>query len=143
MNAVVSILSRSKSSDQLDLSAAASRWLELKAIEANAIAERRALEDAMAPLVDNGKEAGTSNAEAGDYKVKVERKLDYKVDMAGLSRVIDKLPEAVRDRLIRTKVEVDVKELKFLRNNEPEIYQIASNAVTVKPARPSFSVSAE
>jgi hypothetical protein len=116
------------------------RFLNLKAIEDAAKKERADIATQIAALVDNGQQAGTSNAEVAELKIKVVRKLDYKIDMEGLGRVFNQIPVAVRDRLIRTKYELEVKELKYLENNEPELYRLASAAVIIKPANPSVTV---
>jgi hypothetical protein len=140
MNQVTSILKNKLAPPAPSIGDLAARWLDAKANEKLANANRLAAEADLVKLIDDGKIEGTSKAEDGGYTVKVARSLTRAVDMEGLHRIILTLPESIRERLLRTTVSVNVSELRYLESNEPEMFKLASQAVTMKPAKPSISV---
>lgn len=120
---------------------AAARILRAKAAEQAANAERISAErDLVAILADILPTEGTYSSEFGRYAVTVRTSVNRKTNREALEAISDRVPEAYRKRLIRWKPEVDLRELRFIQNNEPELAAIVSEAITETPAKPSVSV---
>lgn len=137
MNSAVAAVMQPASLDAL-----AFQWQAAKKAEQEANRARLEIEAKIVAMMPSDKDEGTTNESTESFKIKVERKLTRTVDVEVLALVAARLPEHVRDRLIRTKFEMDMREMRFLENNEPALYQIAAEAVTVKPAKPAVSITA-
>ena len=72
-------------------------------------------------------------------KLKEVRKLYYKVDETKYNAVKDQLGD---NSPVKFKPEVSVSAYKKLAQNNPELYKLCQSFVSVKPAKPSFSVEA-
>lgn len=124
------------------LEQAAARILRAKAAEMAANAERVSAErDLVAILGDSLPAEGTHHTESGMYKVTVKTGINRRTDRKALEAISDRVPEAFKQRLIRWKPEVDLRELRFIQNNEPELAAVIAEAITESPAKPSVTVS--
>lgn len=83
---------------------------------------------------------GTITEVAGDLKVSVRYSIHRTVDQAKLSEIAPQVPEAIGKRLFRWKADIEMRELRFLQGNEPEMYALVAQAITARPAKPSVSV---
>jgi hypothetical protein len=116
------------------------RWLVAKETERAAVEARREAEDAMveALRIDPTVE-GTINREIDAYKVKIEPRLDRKVD-AG--KLIDLAAEqdlnAHLETLFRWSPDLNMTAWKAA---DPLIRQALSGAITVRAGRPSFKIT--
>lgn len=81
-----------------------------------------------------------SNINNKDYVLKIKYSINRKVDQNELSKIYSKIPEAIRDRLIRLKPEINITEYKFLLRNEPAIYNLVSSAVIETAAKPYLTI---
>ena len=114
-------------------------WLAAKHDENTARQRRLAVENEIVRGVGVADEGNTrQNTDA--YKITTTGKLNRRVDIDALTALADDIPEPIIARLIRHKAEVDTRELRYLQDNEPELYSIIAEAVTVKPAKPVVSV---
>jgi hypothetical protein len=116
------------------------RWLDAKETERQAVEARRQAEDAMveALRIDPTVE-GTINRETERFKIKVEPRIDRKVD-AG--KLIDLAAEndlnAHLETLFRWGADLNIA---AWRNTDPLIKQALSGAITVRAGRPSFKIT--
>jgi hypothetical protein len=116
------------------------RWLDAKETERAAVEARRQAEDAMveALRIDPTVE-GTINRETEGFKIKVEPRIDRKVD-AG--KLIDLAAEndlnAHLETLFRWGADLNIA---AWRNTDPLIKQALSGAITVRAGRPSFKIT--
>lgn len=78
-----------------------------------------------------------------EFNLSVKYSVNRKFDTDGLSRIFAKIPEAIRDRLIRMKPEINMTEYKYLLKNEPAIYNLVSEAVIETPAKPYLTLESE
>lgn len=83
---------------------------------------------------------GTTNIEAGAFKVTVRCSVTRSVDAKALAEIAPQIPEPIAKRLFRWKPELDTRELRYLQNNEVELYGVVAQAITTKAAKPSISV---
>lgn len=80
------------------------------------------------------KEEGTVVHVAGDYKLTASFKLNRTLDQKLWSSIQEQIPAHLRP--VRVKYEVDTKGIRYIQNNEPDIYKKIVPALTVKPAKP-------
>ena len=120
--------------DQLafDLSAA-------KAEEAKAREARLAIEEKIVALTEK-REEGTVSTGTEFYKVSVTFGIDRKVDAEIARSLADEMDAERYARVFRWKPEVSVTELKYLKDNNPEVFSQVSRALTAKPTKPSVKV---
>lgn len=71
-------------------------------------------------------------------KLKEVRKLYYKVDEDRYNVVKDQLGD---NSPVKFKPEVSVSEYKKLAEKNPDLYKVCQSFVSVKPAKPSFSIT--
>lgn len=116
------------------------QWLDAKAREAEATAERREIEDQLVaqfnvpPTLDKA-----ANFEADGYKIKVEGRINRRVNG-------DLLQEIAREHgllahlecLFRWKPEINVS---VWKSTDPSITTPLLDAITATPGRPSFTIS--
>lgn len=141
MNAVVKLSgSAATPSRAAILDSLANQWEAAKAAEVEANKQRLAVEARIIELINDGSIEGTQTADLGAVKIKVTRSLTRKVDLEVLSEIADQIPEAIRNRLLKTKIELDTRELRFIESNEPELYLIVAKAVTTTPSKPAVKV---
>jgi hypothetical protein len=116
------------------------QWLNAKAIETAAIKTRRDLEDAMVKSLGIAENLdGTVNVDADAYKIKIEGRINRKVNA-------DKLQELAAENgltehlasLFRWKPEINAAAWKAAK---PEITSPLLDAITATPGRPSFTIT--
>jgi hypothetical protein len=118
------------------------QWLDAKAAETAAIKTRRDLEDAMVKTFNVAETLeGTLNFDADTYKVKIEGRINRKINA-------DKLQELAAENglsdhlasLFRWKPEINAFAWKAAK---PEITTPLLDAITATPGRPSFTITKE
>ena len=116
------------------------QWLNAKAIETAAIKTRRDLEDVMVKSLGIAENLdGTVNVDADTYKVKIEGRINRKINA-------DKLQELAAENgltehlasLFRWKPEINAAAWKAAK---PEITSPLLDAITATPGRPSFTIT--
>jgi hypothetical protein len=123
--------------DLKDLSAT---WLRWKTIEEEAVVERRKVEDAMVKMLALPEAfENTETAEPTGFVVKIQGRIDRKVDSAKLQEIAaecglsDHLPN-----LFRWKPEINMTAWK---QADEAITRPLAGAITAKPGRPSFKIT--
>ena len=120
---------------------AAAALARAKADESAAQKARLQAEAALlAAIVDPLPTEGTTRVAAGAYKVTVRTSVSRSIDQEKLQELAKQIPEAVGKRLFRWKPELEMRELRYLQDNEPGMYSVLAEAITAKPAKPSVSV---
>jgi len=124
----------------LTLEMLAAQYYAAKEIEAKAVEKRRALGMQIAELLRHESESSKTYAADGwtiTVKAPVTRSMNWKAWAT--------VNEAIHPDLwpIETKTVLSETGVKWLMNNEPEIYKILAEALTVKPAAVSVTVTPE
>ena len=132
MNAVAS-------PEPTEIDFAAPHLRECKQAEDAAKSARIAAEDALIALVGCKTEGGTT-IKTEYFAVKTVGKLTRSLDVPAFESIKAQIPEAIRDRLVRYKAELSLTELRHIESNEPQIYAVLAQALTIKPAKASVSV---
>lgn len=97
-------------------------WFRAKERENKAVDERWEIEKKIVAITGK-KEEGSSTVKAGEsFKVTVTGTVSRKMDWAKWESVKDKVPAQLHP--VKTKLELDEKGVKYLRDNEPEIYKL-------------------
>lgn len=120
-----------------DVEALLDTLITAKANEAKARQARVEAETALLPFLDV-KTEGSTTIEIADYKVTVSQKLNRKLSAEGFAAVRAYIPEELRPIKITTAL--DDTGVKWLQNNEPQLYAIIADHLTVTPAKPSITV---
>lgn len=115
---------------------------EAKKIESARIAAE--LNDAHAALIAaiEHKDEGTTRAFGSAYKVTVEFSMNRTIDVAALEAVREKVAPALFEQAVEYKPAINLRGLRYLRNNEPDTYAVLAQAITAKPAKPSVRIEA-
>jgi len=124
----------------IDIQALADQWLAAKAAESAAIAKRRKIEDDLVKALEVPDTLdGTVNHKHGLYVVKVEGRINRKVDaekvqeLAAEAGLSDHLSS-----LFRWKPEIN---MTVWKQTSPEITTPLLGAITSSNGRPSFSIA--
>lgn len=100
---------------------------------------RLAIEEKIVSMTEK-KEEGTVSTKTEFYKVSVTFGIDRKVDAEIARSLADEMDAERYARIFRWKPEVSVSELKYLKDNNPEVFRQVSRALTAKPTKPSVKV---
>jgi hypothetical protein len=82
------------------------------------------------------REEGSKTHAVGSYKVTITGRINRKIDWELFDQVSSKIPET----LWPVKRTLDVTGVKYLANNEPQLYKVLSPALTVEPAKTTVSI---
>lgn len=97
-------------------------WFRVKDRETKATEERWEIEKKIVALTGK-KDEGSSTVKAGEsFKITVTGTVTRKMDWAKWDTVREQVP--VHLHPVKTKFELDEKGVKYLRDNEPEIYRL-------------------
>lgn len=117
----------------------ANELFEARDAEKKANERRVELEEELIALLGQ-KEEGSQTHEVGDYKVTITGKLIRKIDWDLYDKSIAaKIPESLQP--VKVKRELDDSGVKYLANNEPQIYRLLAKALTIKPAKTAVTIS--
>ena len=124
----------------IDIATLSASWLIAKQAEADAIANRRFIEDQLASIANVSADLdGTETLEAGQYTVKIVGRIDRKVDADKLQEIA--IEHGLMDHLsslFRWKPEINATAWK---KADPAIVRPLADAITAKPGRPSFKIT--
>lgn len=122
-----------------DLDIAAQNLRECKVTEDAARRARIAAEEAVLAIA-GCKSEGSTTTKTAFFKVTTTGKLTRSIEPDTWEAVKSEIPEAIRDRLVRYKPDLVLSELRYIESDEPEIYAVFAQALTIKPAKASVSV---
>lgn len=110
-----------------------------KLAEKEANERRVALEEELIALVGQ-KEEGAQTHTIGEFKIVITGKLNRKIDWDLYDKSIAaKIPESMQP--VKIKRELDDTGVKYLENNEPQIYKLLAKALTIKPAKTAVTIT--
>ena len=112
-------------------------WLDAKQAQDEAEAERLAIEDQIAEAFER-KTEGAITHKLGDYSVTLTQPIYRKIDETTWKQVASLCPELLRP--VKTKIEADAVGVKYLQNNEPEIWKKIARAFESKPGKVGVKV---
>lgn len=99
---------------------------------------RIALEQAVTEKLGFKTEGSQTHTLENGMKVTITGKLTRSLDQAAWEEVKSQVPESLWP--IKVKQELDTTGVKYLMQNEPQIYALVSKAITTKPAKTAVEV---
>ena len=117
------------------------RWLDLKKAEDDAKIERIKIEEEMINFLETKAEGSVTTTLEDKTKITVKTGFSRKLDLKAWEKVKQKIVPEVRP--IKTKIELDVPALKKLKEKQPLVYNTISEAITVTPSKPNFTITKE
>ena len=112
-------------------------WLDAKAAEDAAKAQRIEIEEALIKLLGVRTE-GAKTHDLGAFKVTLTGVINRSLDAEIWEKIKDHLPPELRPVTYEPKL--DVVGVKWLQENQLEYYRILAQALTVKPGKTSVKV---
>lgn len=115
-------------------------WRSWKHAEDMAKENRVAVELKLIELMGFNKLEGsqTTKTEDGNYKISFTAKLDRKLDQEAYLAIEPQLPENMRP--VKTKIELDLKGIKWMEENAQEFAALVLPCITTKPAKTAVKV---
>ena len=89
------------------------------------------------------KDEGTQSFHIHGATIKTVGKINRTLDEKLWDGIKTRIPAPLANRLVKYKPALDLKELRYVENNEPELWAVVASAITSKPAKPSVSVNWE
>ena len=117
----------------------AKRWTTAKDMISALQSELIEIEGLLLPLVEST-EGGSRTNNVDGYKITVKRPINRTIDGEAWETVKARIPADLWP--IRVKVEPDAKGCDWLRENRPELWVVASEAITERPGKAGFTVEA-
>ena len=112
---------------------------EARQVEREANERRVELEEELIALV-GAREEGSKTHTIGDFKITITGKLNRKIDWEIFDdSIASQIPESLQP--VKIKRELDKTGVKYLANNEPQLYKLLSKALTIKPAKTAVTIT--
>lgn len=123
----------------MDIKELAAKWKVCKDMELSATERRRKIEDELAIYYKvSQQDEGTLNFVEDGYKIKLTTKINKSVDSDKLQEIAAEHGLTAKlSNLFRWKAEINTA---LWRAETDEVRDILSDAITAKPARPTFSI---
>jgi len=113
------------------------KWIEAKGAENAAREFRIEIEEKLTAIL-GVKPEGSKTHTVENYKITITGKINRTLDVAQWENIKDQIAEGLRPVIY--KPSIDLTGLRYIKNNEPEVYNIASQAITSKPGKPGVSI---
>lgn len=126
-----------KTDKTTDLETLAEQWLDAKRTETLWRDNRIALEEKLIATL-GCKDEGSQTHKAGQFKIRITGKMNRRLDEAAWNTIAPKIPEALRP--VSYSPKLDTKGLRYLEQNEPDIYRQIAEAIIAKPGKPAVEV---
>lgn len=110
-------------------------WLRAKGEEAAANKRRVEIESQLVELIGK-KDEGSKTQEVGNFKITTTGKVTRKMEWDKWELVKEQIPANLHP--IKTKEELDEKGVKWLKENQPEFYNLLP--ITVTPAKTAIDI---
>lgn len=112
---------------------------DARQVEREANERRVELEEELIALV-GAREEGSKTHTIGDFKITITGKLNRKIDWEIFDdSIASHIPESLQP--VKIKRELDETGVKYLANNEPQLYKLLSKALTIKPAKTAVTIT--
>ena len=111
-------------------------WLAAKEKERQATDDRIAVEEAIIALTGK-KDEGSQTIKADGFSIEVKGVINRKMDWKKWDDVCGQIPPALRP--VKLKPELDITGVRYLQQNEPDIYALLP--ITVTPGKTGITVT--
>ena len=120
-----------------NIDALAGAWLDAKSAEETAKAMRLKIEADLAEALE-AKDEGSITHKLDAHKVTLTQPVYRKLDQKMWGQVMYKIPEQLRP--VKTKIEADAAGMKWLANNEPQMWAKVAPAFTTTKGKVGIKV---
>ena len=118
-----------------------SKIREAKKREDRANADRVVLETQLITLLSFVKPEGSETQKHGDFKVTLTNKLNRTVDALQWSKIKELVPLEMQGVIeVDTKLKVNNEGARWIEANNPAVWEICQQAISVKPAKTAVKV---
>lgn len=138
MNAPLKLVSDQPETIEETINRTCNEWRAYKRAEDMAKENRVKAEEALIALLAFNKLEGSTTQKQGDYKISLTAKLDRKLDIDAYLAIEQQLPDTMRP--VKTKIELDLKGIKWMEENAPEQFALVAPCITTKPAKTAVKV---
>lgn len=115
-------------------------WIEAKRAEEAANKRRVALEVEIIDALGEPDEGSATHELPDGSRLTITAKVSRTVDAAVWKQVMDRVPDALRPIVFEESVRLDTKGLRWLKENQPAVYEVVAMAITAKKAKSALSV---
>ena len=119
----------------MNIEVLSAEWIAAKSAEEAANKARVAIEEKIIAALGQTEEGGQSH-KVGNFKIEIVGKINRKLDFAAWDAIKDQFPTELRP--IKLREELDEKGVKYLQQNEPELYKLLP--LEIKPAKTAVKV---
>lgn len=113
-------------------------WMSIKSKKKELDSQLLDVEKAMMENIQVPEEGSkTTNVEG--YKIVAKGVVNRRLDVDKWDEIREQIPEALRP--VKYKPSLDEAGVKWLRNNEPEIYTTLAGCITSKPGKTGFTIT--
>jgi len=117
----------------------AAQWLEEKANEDAAKKARAKIEAKLLPLIET-KAEGAVTTKTDSYKITATGKINRKLKEEIWEQISGEVPPNLRPVSSKTVLQLDEKGVKWLEQNEPDIYKVVVKALDIKQAKTGIKI---
>jgi hypothetical protein len=105
---------------------------------------KKAFDDIQKQIIDycGHKEEGAAKFNTENFTITTTGKLNRSIDESKLAELQNAIPQPLFDRLFNYKPALNLRELRYIEQNEPEYYKTVSKVITTKPGKPSLKIEA-
>lgn len=115
-------------------------WIAAKRDESAANDRRVAIEAEIIAALGEPDEGSATHELPDGSKLTITSKITRTVDAQVWRQVMDRVPETLRPITFEESVRLDTKGLRWLQENQPEVYAVVAMSVTAKKAKSAISV---
>ena len=98
------------------------------------------LQEQLAEAIAADKDEGSKTQTTEHWKITVTKKLNRRVIEEDLENALNQLPQPLVNRLIHWKPALDLKEWRYVQDNEPEYALALADNIETKPGKPYVTV---
>ena len=135
MSAVLNSVPRARTAAEM-----VADWITAKRAEESANARRVAIEAEIISALGEPDEGSATHTLDDGSKLTITSKITRTVDGAVWKQVMGRVPEPLRPITFEETPKLDTKGLRWLKENQPAVYEVVAMAVTAKKAKSSITV---
>lgn len=121
----------------------ANQWLLAKKSENEASKQRVAFEKQLIEALEFTQLEGSNRLKTDQFKVTLTAKLNKKLDVEKWLTIRDSIPDALRPVIKETPIieyKIDDKGMAYIKENNPEVFTLISEVITLTPAKTAVKV---
>lgn len=121
----------------------ANQWLLAKKSENEASKQRVTVEKQLIDALEFTQLEGSNRLKTDQFKVTLTAKLNKKLDVEKWLTIRDSIPDALRPVIKETPIieyKIDDKGMAYIKENNPDVFTLLSEVITLTPAKTAVKV---